>query len=148
MTVACGRREGIKKGMPVVWAGHLIGRISEVGVFTSRVQLVTDKEFKIGVVVVPKYLGEGTQTRGQVGVLEGNASGGCIVKWLYGGTDIRKGWFVITKGDPFIPLPRGLIVGEVENTSYRSNVEISVTPIINFSNLEYVIILKPKDADS
>ena len=39
--------------MPVLWNNHLVGRVSAVAPWTSRVVLITDPEMRVGAAVVP-----------------------------------------------------------------------------------------------
>lgn len=51
MLIRKGSDYGIRAGSPVVYAGGVVGRVSEVHAFTSVVQMVSDPGFRIAAVV-------------------------------------------------------------------------------------------------
>ncbi|MFH0888273.1 MAG: rod shape-determining protein MreC [Planctomycetota bacterium] len=47
-----GSRDGLKSGLTVVSGKRLVGKISDVGISTSRIQLITDPSFRTPVMIV------------------------------------------------------------------------------------------------
>ncbi|MBE6411697.1 MAG: rod shape-determining protein MreC [Opitutales bacterium] len=47
LTIRKGKMHGIRKGYAVVYAGGVVGRISEVGLYTSTVELVSSRNFRM-----------------------------------------------------------------------------------------------------
>lgn len=94
-----GIDEGIKVNQIVINEYGLIGRVSEVGKNFSRVSLVTDKSFRISVLIDEKLF---------KGVASGNGS--AKMKLMYVPEHVAQGSKVITLGDDCYS-PSGLIVG-------------------------------------
>ncbi len=49
--VRAGHRDGVRKGRAVITAQGLVGRVTEVGEFTSRVMLITDLNSRTAVII-------------------------------------------------------------------------------------------------
>ncbi len=98
-----GSRDGVRIGQGVVWNGYLIGRVRSVSETTSDIELVTDRNF-----VVPIVL---QQSRG-TGVLRGTLAG-ATVDYIPLDTPITVGEAVLTSGLGG-ELPPNLPVGTVE----------------------------------
>lgn len=145
MTLSVGASAGIEVGMPVVWEHHLVGTISGVSEYTSRVSLVTDASFRTGAVPLPRYTAGAAMKYPDrdLGVVEGRSSGDCRLRWITRETPVEEGWFVVSCGDEISGVPPGLILGRVRSATpdrgpyYR----IDVAPLIKFENLEHVMIL-------
>ncbi len=144
MTIALGTRGGARKGMLVLHAGHLVGRVAEAGPWTSRVQLVTDPGFNAGAVVVPKTYAAGVPLdKRRVGAYEGAADARGILKWLTGDTPVEPGALVLTTVDPANGVPAGLVLGRVTSASARGAYpKVDVEPAVNFRGLEVVTLLE------
>ena len=176
-----GSRDGIRAGLTVVSGKYLVGRISEIGPFTSRVQLITDPVFRAQVILVPPIDGQkeespsapveggkgkepassksaqtantGRKTSGKsspenpatgFGVMSGLSFNNASVKWVFRELKVARGWDVFSAPDPYAVIPRGLIVGKVDDVSTDGFFNIlTVTPAIDFQNLSYVMILIP-----
>lgn len=126
--VRAGQREGVRKGRAVVTAQGLVGRVTEVGEFTSRVMLITDVNARTAVLI---------GASGERAIMTGaNAD---LPRLLHvsrtGG--IAKGDKVVTSGDDGI-LPAGLPVGEVAETGVNG---IRVRLWVDLQNLGYVRII-------
>jgi rod shape-determining protein MreC len=144
LTLSAGTRVGVQKGMLVLYNNQLVGRILEVGPWTSLVQLVTDPAFRAGAVAVPRTTMAGVAfDRRQVGVYEGTSGQSGALKWFLSGASIDPEGFVVTTEDPLNGVPRGLLLGHVASaprTQGRSPT-IDVEPVIDFRALEEVMIL-------
>ncbi|MBI4355329.1 MAG: rod shape-determining protein MreC [Candidatus Omnitrophica bacterium] len=126
-----GRRQGIHPDAPVVVPDGLVGRVAEVGERTARAVLLTDPNFRAGVIL--------ERTR-QEGLLTGTPDGRCEITYLPIEADIQPHDVVLTAGIGVI-FPKGLRVGEV--TSIREDPSRSyriaaVRPYAALSNLEEV----------
>lgn len=103
-----GSADGIRKNMPVLSNGVVLGYIAEVGLNWSRATSILEASASIGVY---------NERSGVTGVLEGDfnlASGGiCRMSYLEEGADIKVGDRILTSGYGSV-YPRGLIVGYVE----------------------------------
>jgi rod shape-determining protein MreC len=98
-----GAAGGIQQGRAVLSTKGLVGRILEVGRYSSRILLITDPNSKVGVVI---------QRNRQGGMLVGRPDGKCKMIYIALDSDAAKGDKVITAGLGTI-FPRGILVGEV-----------------------------------
>ncbi|HEY7609959.1 MAG TPA: rod shape-determining protein MreC [Alphaproteobacteria bacterium] len=126
--IRAGHREGVRKGRAVVTAQGLVGRVTDVGEFTSRVMLITDVNARTAVLIGKS---------GERAIMTGaNAD---LPRLLHvartGG--IAKGDKVVTSGHDGI-LPPGLPVGEVAEIGASG---IRIRPFVDMQNLGFVRII-------
>jgi rod shape-determining protein MreC len=144
LTIALGTRDGAEKGMLVLYNNQVVGRVSETGPKTSRVQTVTDPGFRAGAVASPRtYVAGVSFSERHPGVYEGTAGQNGQLKWLSGDTPVENGSFVLTTEDPLNGVPRGLVLGRVSSVNNGRGVfpKVDVEPILNFQALEHVMLL-------
>jgi rod shape-determining protein MreC len=100
-----GANAGIRRGMPVITAAGLVGRVVEVSLNTANVQLITDAGFNIGV----KHVG----ADGDIGVARGQGEGEPlrVDVGLDATTEIHTGDVFMTSGVDRSLFPPGLVVG-------------------------------------
>jgi rod shape-determining protein MreC len=142
-----GENDGLKSGLTVVWGKYLVGKISDVGAFTSRIQLITDPAFRAQVLIMPcaDTRVSDDVSRMPFGVLAGISFDSAIVKWVSREYKVQNGWEVYSAPDPNALIPKGLIIGKVNNISPDGFFyNLSITPAIDFYNLNDVLILRPK----
>lgn len=147
LVVAAGKKQGIEPGMIVLYHGHIIGKIEETGIWSSRVILSSDPGFRLGAVSVPpSYGGNVTFSKRDVGIFEGVGNQKAILKWLRGKTRAKEGAYVVTVDDPVNQIPKGLLLGKITGVDHGQGpyARVEVTPIVNPNGLEFVFILKPK----
>lgn len=84
-----GTRQGLRANMLVLSNHALVGKVVEAGPSVSRVLVISDPGFRMGVLV--------QRTRDQ-GMLTGASSGRCRIKYLSVGTELKKGDLVETAG--------------------------------------------------
>ena len=147
LVISAGKRHGIQPGMLVLYHGHVVGRIEETGLWTSRVVLSSDPGFRVGAVSVPpSYGGNVTFSKRNVGIYEGTGKRKGLLKWVRGETTASEGFYVVTVDDPLNQIPKGLILGKITGITQGQGpyAHVEVTPIINPSGLEFVFILRPK----
>ncbi len=129
-----GSGDGIKAGMPVVTPQGIVGRIVETNRFTSTVLLLTDPRSNIDVII------QRTRVKG---VVEGDGSGGLILKYVRQLDDVIPGDRVVTAGLSTI-FPKGLLVGEVVSVDKGEDnffKRIELRPAADFRRLEEVLIV-------
>lgn len=144
LVLALGSRGGVQKGMLVLYHNYLVGRVSDVGPFSSRVQVVTDPAFKASAVAAPKTYSSGVALeKRHVGVYEGTAGQSGRLKWLLGETPVEKDATVLTTENPSGGVPRGLILGRVAkvDTGRGPTLHVEVEPFVTFRALEHVTVL-------
>lgn len=131
-----GGRGGIQRHMVVVTTEGLVGRVVDVTALSSRVQLVTDPESSVGVLI----------QRSRVTGVAGGSQGGTVqIKYLPLMADVVVGDRVFTSGMGGI-FPKGIPLGRVIKSSRPTNgalfQETEVQPLTDFSRLEEVMVLK------
>lgn len=133
-----GSEDGVRNGMPVVTRGGLIGRIDgDPGRRHSRVALITDPGFEVGVLVV------GTD---DVALASGSGRGGPLIvgKGLEIDTEVAVEDEVVTSGVDRSRYPAGIPIGTVTDIDYdeaRLFQILTVNPSANTANLNFVTVL-------
>jgi rod shape-determining protein MreC len=126
--IRAGHREGVRKGRAVVTAQGLVGRVTEVAEFTSRVMLITDLNSRTAVIV---------GNAGERAIMTGaNADLPRLLHLSRTGV-IVKGDKVVTSGHDGI-LPPGLPVGEVVEVGESG---VRIRPSVDMQSLGFVRII-------
>jgi rod shape-determining protein MreC len=135
ITINVGAQHGLGKGDPVVGAGAgLVGRVAEVGPRTSKVQLLTDSDSSVAVLL---------QTSRATGLVMGQPDGTLRMKYIPQDEEIEIGDVVLTSGLGGV-MPKGLVVGEVkavEGMDYELHQEAVVQPAVELDRLELVLVI-------
>ncbi|MCQ2981548.1 MAG: rod shape-determining protein MreC [Treponemataceae bacterium] len=145
ITLNKGSRHGIKKGMPVISIQNgnvgLVGKVVSVGRGTCQVLPVYDYQCNVSSRI--------EKTR-DIGIVSGNGNddGTLVMKYVKKRVlpELAYGDIVVTSGenDNYMrDIPVGTITG-ITVLDYDTSLEIELTPIIDFSRLETVLIV---DAD-
>jgi len=135
VTINAGSREGLAAGMPVVAAGAaLVGRLTEVGLRSSKVQLLIDSTSAVNIRV---------QSSRVTGLAEGQPDGSLLMTQIPLDAELNVGDIVLTSGLGG-NLPRGLIVGQVTSVT-RRDIDLfqsaALRPATDFNQLELVLII-------
>ena len=128
-----GAKDGVRVDFPVVSWESIIGRIVHVAENQSEVQLITNPDASIGVMM------EDTHTPG---VLRGTGERILELNYISNAEQIRDGEIVLTSGLDGI-FPKGFLIGEVVDSSQsqRGFYDIKVQPVEDFLHIEEVSIL-------
>jgi rod shape-determining protein MreC len=129
-----GSFDGLKSGMPVIAPPGLVGRVVHVSWNVSKVLLIIDENSNVDVLL--------DKTRVQ-GIFSGEGLRGGKLKYITKNQDVVAGDVVISSGMGGV-FPKGLFVGQVRDVRKPDTelfLNISVTPYIDFSKLEEVLIL-------
>jgi rod shape-determining protein MreC len=128
-----GSDSGIQLNDAVVNANGLIGRVVLTTKDMAKVQLVTDSNSSVGVLI--------ERTRRQ-GVLRGDGSGGAQLFDIPSLADVQQGDSVVTAGIDGI-YPKGIAVGVIVRAEKGQDLfkNIVVRPSVDFGSIEEVIIL-------
>lgn len=129
-----GSSDGIKMFMPALSASGLAGYVVEVYRYSSKILLLTDPNSRVSVV---------TQRSRARGVVQGNETGGCLLKYVESTADVTDGDILITSGNSRI-YPEGLLVGRIEELEKRPGdlfQSARVAPETDFERLEEVAII-------
>jgi rod shape-determining protein MreC len=129
-----GTAQGLNVGMPVLAGPGVIGRITAASWHTSKVLLLIDESSNIDAVV---------QRNRTQGIIRGAGSRGCVMKYISKTQDVKEGDTIISSGIGGV-LPKGLMIGLVSHVDKQEAglfLKINVTPFIDFTKLEEVLVL-------
>jgi len=129
-----GSNDGVLPEMAVTVAEGVVGRVTRSSRDMSQVTLLTDPGLSVGCRIA--------RTRDR-GVLAGSLDNGCILRYVRLESDIRRGDEVVTSGLDGI-FPRGLPIGRIASVSKGEQglfLEARVTPAVNFSEIEEVLVV-------
>jgi rod shape-determining protein MreC len=130
-----GRDHGVKRGQPVLTAGGIAGRIVEVYPRYSKVMLIVDRNSGADAMV------QRTRVRG---ILQGKGGNRCSLGYVPKSADVQVGDLVLASGLGGV-FPKGLAFGKVSAANKKTPgvfQEIEVTPAVDLSALEEVVVVK------
>ena len=141
-----GQTSGIKKNMPVLSGGGLIGRVAEVNKTNSKVELLSDtseSSNRFSIVI------DGTDGKSVNGIITGyNArTNELIMGQVTSTAKIKKGAKVVTNGMGGIT-PKGLYVGKVSRIGkddYGLAKKVYIKPATNFNEINIVTVAELND---
>lgn len=141
-----GQTSGIKKNMPVLSGGGLIGRVSEVNKTNSKVELLSDtseSSNRFSIVI------NGLDGKNVNGIITGyNArTNELIMGQVTSTAKIKKGAKVMTNGMGGIT-PKGLYVGKVSRIGkddYGLAKKVYIKPATNFNEINIVTVAELND---
>jgi len=125
LVVMAGRRDGVERGQAAMAGQGLIGRVVQVGEWSSRILLITDINARIPVVL---------ETTRQRAMLGGDNSDQPKLLYIPRGLEVTEGERVFTSGHGGL-FPPGLPVGMV---AARADGEVRVVPMVDLSRIEHV----------
>ncbi|NPV79127.1 MAG: rod shape-determining protein MreC [Firmicutes bacterium] len=134
-----GKRDGVRKDMPVIYLGGLVGRVISVTPSTSTVLPIIDPKSAVGGIV--------HRTR-DLALVEGQSqeTALCRLKPLSSDADLRVGDQIISSGLGGI-FPKGLLIGTIIDVSagkYLVGKNALVKPDVDFAKLEEVLVITSK----
>jgi len=130
-----GKKAGLKWDMPVVNASGVVGRIVSVSIDYAKVLLIVDQNSAVDCL---------TQQSRDRGMVKGLSTDVCKMDYMAKSSDAVVGEMVITSGLGGI-FPKGLPVGRISRVKEVSGEffkEIEVTPSVDFSKLEEVLVIQ------
>jgi len=130
-----GQDNGVKRGLPVLAAGGIMGRIVETYPHYSKVMLIVDRNSGADAMV------QRTRVRG---VLQGMGGNRCSLDYVPKSADVQVGDLVLASGLGGI-YPKGTAFGKVTAANKKTQgvfQEIEVTPAVDLSALEEVVVVK------
>ncbi len=135
LTINVGTEEGVAVGMPVVTGGAvLIGRVTEVGLHTSKVQLLNDPASNVAALL---------QLSRATGLVQGQPDGSLRMIYIPQEDQVQQGDVVLTSGLGGA-LPRGLVIGqvvEVQQQPFALHQEAVVRPALDYRRVEMVLVI-------
>ena len=137
ITINGGTNQGFAAGMPVVNEQGVVGRILAVAYNSAQVLLLTDKDGAVSAMIQDNRI---------AGVIESFDGKSNKLQMIYLPMEVTiiKDQVVITSGLGGI-YPKGLRIGYVDSVERDSSgltQTAQVTPFVDFSRLEKVIVLK------
>ena len=130
-----GKVQGVKEGLPVLAPQGIVGRIVAVYPEYSKVMLIVDRKSGADAMV------QRTRIRG---ILKGKGGNRCSLEFVPKSADVKVGDLVLASG--LVGLyPKGLVFGKVTEANKKNPgvfQEIEVTPNVDLSTLEEVLVVK------
>jgi len=129
-----GTRRGVQPYMPVITPQGLVGIITEVSPFASRVKILMDPGIRVGVLI--------QETRAEA-VLEGRLESGCELRYLARDPEVETGATLVTSGLGCL-YPKGIPVGRITRLVDKEEdlfLKAEVLPSVDFSHLDRVLIV-------
>ena len=132
-----GSNDGIAVQMPAVTSGGLIGQVIEVGANRSRIGLMTDPDFNVGVRLVGLD---------EIAVASGSGDGEPLIieSGIDAETVVQVGTSAVTSGVHGSLYPPDIPVGLVSDVSVDEttlNQVLEITPTADVENLTFVTVL-------
>lgn len=128
LVVTAGRLDGVREGMAAMTGEGLIGRVTEVGEWTSRILLITDASSRIPVTLM------GT---GDHAILAGDNEAVPKLLYLPQESDVKPGMRVMTSGHGGI-FPPNLPVGVVAGISHGM---VEIAPIAPLGRINQIRLI-------
>lgn len=147
ITIDKGFGDGVRKNMPVIafqdGMEGLVGHVIEVGRGVSKIVPIYDSKSFIA-----SRLSAGTRTEGLVGG-QGSPYDPLLMRFVKKRTkdEIQFGDLVVTTGYESV-YPAEVAVGRVKKVrvlEYQTSIDIELDPILDFSRIEYVFVVKPQN---
>ncbi|TAK12085.1 MAG: rod shape-determining protein MreC [Anaerolineae bacterium] len=129
-----GSDDGLRRGMPVVSAEGLVGRVTAVTANAARVQLITDPAALVDVRILPAEAD---------GVMTGSLTADLFIDQIPVTASLQSGDLVLTSGLGG-GYPANILVGQV--TSVRNEAtalfqQASLDAVTDFARLEIVLVI-------
>jgi rod shape-determining protein MreC len=135
VTINVGAQQDADVGMSVVSGGAgLVGRITEVGPRTAKVQLLSDPDSAVAALL---------QATRATGLVVGQSDGTLQMKYIPQEEDVAVGDIVLTSGLGGL-MPKGLVIGqvtEVQQREYETFQTATVRPAVDFTRLELALVI-------
>lgn len=147
ITIDKGSVNGIKKNMPVIAFQNgnqgLVGKIVQVGAFTSQIIPIYNMDNMVSTRI---------QNTRDLGLVNGQGSQDLPLELQYIRKrvmeDLNIGDIVVTSGEND-NYKRDIPIGTISKITvldYDTSLDIEVTPVVNFSRLESVVVVSSSDA--
>ena len=136
-----GSAHGLKMGMPVIAPPGLVGRLTDVSWHVSKVLLLIDESSNIDAIL---------QTTRTQGIIRGAGSRGYILEYISKNQDVKEGEIVLSSGIGGV-FPKGLLAGVISRVDRQDAglfLKINITPFVDFSKLEEVLVLAAHEEEN
>lgn len=131
--VAAGSNKGVKPDMVATYKSFLIGKVTDVYPWYSKVSLITDEGCKIAAYC---------DKTNACGIHEGcNEMGRMALKFVSHLDEIQEGDLVVSSGKGLI-FPRGFALGRIAAAKREELFHlVEVEPLITMADLEYIMLI-------
>ncbi len=129
-----GSDDGLRRGMPVVSAEGLVGRIAAVTASAARVQLITDPGSLVDVRIQPAEAD---------GVLNGSLTAALTVEQIPVSASVQAGDLVLTSGLGG-QYPANVLVGQLTSVRQEATAlfqQAALDPVVDFNRLTIVLVI-------
>lgn len=129
-----GSDQGVLRGMPVVSAEGLVGRVDAVTASAARVQLITDPAASVSVAIQPSDT---------TAILSGSVTSDISLGLISQEANVQPGDSVLTSGLGGV-FPAGILIGQVASvrgTATDLFQEAAVQPVVDFSRVDIVLVI-------
>jgi rod shape-determining protein MreC len=135
--VGAGSEHGIEKDMIAVYKNGLVGRVTEVYPWYSKLLLITDRSCKIAAQCC---------TTGAVGIHEGlNDVGESALTRVSHLAAVEKGDLIVSTGDGLV-FPKGFALGSIASSEADGLFHrIVIAPVFDVSTIEYCYLIRKTD---
>jgi rod shape-determining protein MreC len=144
ITIAAGHNHGIRRDYPVVVPAGLVGHVSRVTSKTARITLITDPQSTVSA--------KDRRTGAQGGVRGLGQGKLLLLDRVPREEEVAKDDPIVTSGRRYLELPSlfpsNIGVGKVTSVTQRDTdfyPTIQVEPFVDFSSLDSVLVLIPKE---
>jgi rod shape-determining protein MreC len=139
LTIDKGSESGISVDMPVIAPEGIVGKVIEVWNGGSKIQVLTDPEFSVGV----QTPGHGVLAPATTGVASGQVGSHDLAVVFDAGTKVRPGDAIVTSPQSTL-FPPGLPVGTISSVTVQpgaTGVAATITPYVHLGAVQYVTVL-------
>jgi len=135
--IQAGSKQGIQQDMVAVYKNCLLGRVTEIYEYYSKLLLVTDKRCKVSA-----YCGKNRVT----GIHEGiNSREYTVLNHVAHLSPVTVGERIVSSGEGLV-FPKGFGLGLVKSAEQKGlYYDVTVEPLIDISQLSHCIILHKRD---
>lgn len=144
VVIDVGSDDGVLSGMPVVSAKGLVGRVEAVSANAARVQLITDTNSTVNVIIQPSDT---------TAVLQGSITSDISLDMITKDASVSPGDLILTSGLGG-NFPGNILVGQVASVRTSATAlfqEAAVQPAVDFARLDIVLVIidyQPIDIES
>jgi rod shape-determining protein MreC len=130
-----GSSDGVRRNMPVLAGGGLVGQVSDAASSVSKIILLNDVQSGVSVQ---------DQRTGEIGVIKGQLKDKTLsIQYISRDSLIHKGDAIITSGLGGV-FPKGIYVGRVsavQESTYSLYKVVNVESPVDFTNMDEVLII-------
>jgi rod shape-determining protein MreC len=139
LTIDKGSESGIALDMPVIAPEGIVGKVIEVWDGGSKIQVLTDPEFSVGV----QTPGHGVAAPATTGIASGQVGSHDLAVTFDAGTKVLRGDAIVTSPQSTL-FPPGLPVGTIDTFTSQpgdTGINATITPYVHLGSLQHVTVL-------